>query len=247
MFKFFRKIRMDLLQKKKIGKYLGYAVGEIVLVVIGILIALQLNNLNEKRKDAKKLKTVLLAVRKDLVKDSISIYNDLEYSNKEITHDSLLLEELKESDTNLDSIVSMFKYKFRNNFIARLNYNTSTFENLKFTGSFELVSDSLRNSLSVHYNFQEYRENINVLLNEQYQEYLAKFGEKFPGFIDSSINTNLTKIFWEGVSKKDLGIQFIRLLKWRHLLWWSYGKEMKLMLESTRSQIQLIDQELNKM
>ncbi len=50
MIKFFRKIRQDLLSKGKTGKYLKYAIGEIVLVVIGILIALQINNANENRK-----------------------------------------------------------------------------------------------------------------------------------------------------------------------------------------------------
>ena len=50
MIKFFRKIRYDLMEKNKTGKYLKYAVGEIVLVVIGILIALSINNWNEKRK-----------------------------------------------------------------------------------------------------------------------------------------------------------------------------------------------------
>jgi hypothetical protein len=50
MIKFFRKIRYDLLEKNRTGKYLKYAIGEIVLVVIGILIALQLNNLNEIEK-----------------------------------------------------------------------------------------------------------------------------------------------------------------------------------------------------
>ena len=47
MIKIFRKIRYDLMEKKKTGKYLKYAIGEIILVVIGILIALQLNNYNE--------------------------------------------------------------------------------------------------------------------------------------------------------------------------------------------------------
>ena len=46
MIKFFRKIRYDLIEKNKTGKYLKYAVGEIVLVVIGILIALSINNSN---------------------------------------------------------------------------------------------------------------------------------------------------------------------------------------------------------
>ena len=50
MIKFFRKIRYDLMEKNKTGKYLKYAIGEIVLVVIGILIALQINNWNERVK-----------------------------------------------------------------------------------------------------------------------------------------------------------------------------------------------------
>jgi len=47
MIKFLRKIRYDLMSKNKTRKYFKYAIGEIVLVVIGILIALQLNNYNE--------------------------------------------------------------------------------------------------------------------------------------------------------------------------------------------------------
>jgi len=49
MIKFFRKIRQNLLSEGKTGKYFKYAIGEIVLVVIGILIALSINNWNEKR------------------------------------------------------------------------------------------------------------------------------------------------------------------------------------------------------
>ena len=50
MIKFFRKIKQNLLAEGKTGKYLKYAIGEIILVVIGILIALQINNWNENRK-----------------------------------------------------------------------------------------------------------------------------------------------------------------------------------------------------
>ncbi len=52
MIKFFRKIRQNLLIENKIGKYLKYAIGEIILVVIGILFALSINNWNESRKDS---------------------------------------------------------------------------------------------------------------------------------------------------------------------------------------------------
>ena len=51
MIKFFRKIRQKLLTENKFSKYLIYAIGEIILVVIGILIALQINNWNEEKQN----------------------------------------------------------------------------------------------------------------------------------------------------------------------------------------------------
>ena len=49
MIGFFRKVRYNFINNKNTGKYLKYAIGEIILVVIGILIALQINNWNEHR------------------------------------------------------------------------------------------------------------------------------------------------------------------------------------------------------
>ena len=66
MIKFFRKIRHQLLSKNKLNKYLIYALGEIALVVIGILIALQINNWNEKRKEHALENVYLKSIEKDL-------------------------------------------------------------------------------------------------------------------------------------------------------------------------------------
>ena len=66
MIKFFRNIRRSLLSEGKTSKYLKYAVGEIVLVVIGILIALQINNWNEHRKELKKELVVVEELYKEL-------------------------------------------------------------------------------------------------------------------------------------------------------------------------------------
>lgn len=60
MIKFFRHIRQSLIMENKTSKYLKYAIGEIVLVVIGILIALQINNWNENRKDRIEEKYLLI-------------------------------------------------------------------------------------------------------------------------------------------------------------------------------------------
>jgi len=69
MIKFFRKIRYDLMEKNKTGKYLKYAIGEIVLVVIGILIALSINNWNEQIKNSLKEKEYLGDIHEDFVKN----------------------------------------------------------------------------------------------------------------------------------------------------------------------------------
>ena len=65
MLKFFRKIRKELLSENSFSKYLLYAIGEIILVVIGILIALQINNWSEEKKDTKKEYQILLSISED--------------------------------------------------------------------------------------------------------------------------------------------------------------------------------------
>ena len=66
MIQFFRKIRQTFLMEKKTSQYLKYALGEILLVVIGILIALQINNWNEARKQEKELLTIYERILLDL-------------------------------------------------------------------------------------------------------------------------------------------------------------------------------------
>jgi len=66
MIKFFRKIRQKMLTENKFNKYLIYAVGEIILVVIGILIALQINNWNEKHKEGSEELKILSEIQSNL-------------------------------------------------------------------------------------------------------------------------------------------------------------------------------------
>lgn len=67
MIKFFRKIRYNLMEQNKTGKYFKYAIGEIVLVVIGILIALQINTWNEERKNSNEEIAILESLGENLI------------------------------------------------------------------------------------------------------------------------------------------------------------------------------------
>lgn len=77
MINFFRKIRQSLLTQNKVSQYLIYAIGEILLVVLGIIIALNINNANEKRKNQEKITAILKEIQIDLVTDiteSVSLF-----------------------------------------------------------------------------------------------------------------------------------------------------------------------------
>ena len=78
MIKFFRRIRYRLLNGNNFSKYLLYAIGEIILVVIGILIALQINNWNEDRKAQKAQRSLLINLYKNLKADSVVIQDNKE-------------------------------------------------------------------------------------------------------------------------------------------------------------------------
>ena len=75
MTKIFRKIRQNLIIEKKTSNYLKYAIGEIVLVMIGILLALQINNWNEKRKINIDIENVFILLEQEL-KTNIKQSND---------------------------------------------------------------------------------------------------------------------------------------------------------------------------
>jgi len=69
MLKFFRKIRFKIMSENKTGKYFKYAIGEIVLVVIGILIALQINNWNEHNKEIKEEQKLLSNLNSEFIEN----------------------------------------------------------------------------------------------------------------------------------------------------------------------------------
>ena len=82
MIKFFRKIRQNLLTENKFSKYLIYAIGEIILVVIGILIALSINNRNDeisKRVDEQKFYS---NTKQQLLDDANNINSQIVYNSK---------------------------------------------------------------------------------------------------------------------------------------------------------------------
>ncbi|MFC3881292.1 DUF6090 family protein [Algoriphagus namhaensis] len=113
MIKFFRKIRQDLLSEGKTGKYLKYAIGEIVLVVIGILIALQINNWNESRRQSIAEKEFITSLENDLKQDKAFIESVIKLNEPRIeAYETLNRDLLKVYNTDNNFLDSLFRVYF---------------------------------------------------------------------------------------------------------------------------------------
>jgi len=112
--KFFRKIRQQLLSEGKTGQYLKYAIGEIILVVIGILIALQVNNWNEARKqDAERTKLIKEFISDfKITKNRLSESLDHARKTNRYTDTFLGLSEEDIQTVAFDSLVNLTGYYF---------------------------------------------------------------------------------------------------------------------------------------
>ena len=148
MLKFFRRIRLDLMKKNKTGKpalpagrYFKYAVGEIVLVVIGILIALQINNWNEDQKAKHKEKINLRNLKSEMKASLLELNSDYKSHLKSL---EATLDVHHYIQTKPKLIDSMYIDFFD---CIRIDYffpKRSTYETLK-SGNLEVIrSDSLR-------------------------------------------------------------------------------------------------------
>jgi len=141
MIKFFRKIRQNLLSEGKTGKYLKYAIGEIILVVIGILIALQINNWNETNKLHKRELALLSELKTNLIVNIVNLENDIQKQTRSMNSFNHILNLPHINQPYNDSIPN---YLSDIDFAPDVILVSSAFQTLKSSGLELIQSDSLR-------------------------------------------------------------------------------------------------------
>jgi hypothetical protein len=147
MIKLFRNIRKKLLSEGKTTKYFKYAIGEIVLVVIGILIALQINNWNENRKQKAKVNSYLKSMLIDLNNDTENYTNFIEGFKNDIKRNSIIFKDKSYQEQSIDSIFSLVPSIFGNYKIV-----DQTYQKIKNSGlSNELGSIEINNAINKYY------------------------------------------------------------------------------------------------
>ena len=147
--KIFRRIRYELIGNNGNGKYLKYAVGEIVLVVIGILIALQINNWNQAKKDNDALKEYLVKIKSHTVEDIYKL-DSISKGRKQIAK---LCKKARTSILDKTEDENLILFMSSGFAFADLNFkpNTGGYEALKNSSYFGKINNTLLDSLLTRY------------------------------------------------------------------------------------------------
>lgn len=145
MIKFFRHIRRSLINQNKMGKYFKYAIGEIFLVVIGILIALSINNWNDGRKNEIKEHQILTEMHNNLKIDSIDMAGNILRNTRVLHSAEAIQNQLKNNIAWNDSMAT--HYSHINTYISKIAVVKSSYENLKSIGFDLIKNDSLRGKI----------------------------------------------------------------------------------------------------
>ncbi len=179
MIKFFRKIRQTMIKENKVSKYLLYAIGEIILVVIGILIALQINNANEQRKERLKAKVYIEKIIKDLEADTIHL-NDLilkaNTAKKEIDQ---YFNYFESHDLPVEIFIDSAK-KVRSALNRYLPIN-HTFKEMQASGNLNLLNDEQKLALINLTNQQDF---FQIIIEKTISDIFAEH-QKVRNYIDN--------------------------------------------------------------
>ena len=242
MLRFFTKIRYNLAFENKPMKYLRYAIGEILLVVIGILIALQVNNLNHQRKDSILKQKYLKEINSDFLENKAQFENNFKELNVYYEHIRTLRKQLPITNENWSSMFQEFKFVFRTGWT--FNPKISSIEGLIVSGNIHVIKNDVLKKLILSFNdqFEDYREEeiraenvVNIWQDIYLEESTLYRDNTKTTFPSDELKIKLEKLL---IMRRDA----LALL----LSKWEVNKESEELMQTIDAIISLTDQELMK-
>jgi hypothetical protein len=236
MFTLLRKIRKSLLDLSAFRKYLLYAIGEIALVVIGILIALQINNWNENKKSTAKVEELLAALKEDLVQDTLLITENLPFIIDQYHFNESLRARVAGPKATVDTLIQIMHHEFNPNWREKITYNTNAYNSLNQTGLIENLPDSLRASIK---NFYNRKFNLGARIEQTTDDYRGKITSYVDTYTFGSTEIHdqgplIDRLVWEEVDPSHLAATFQGISNFKRILFTETRQELEYSLSTSR-------------
>lgn len=191
MIRFFRNVRQKLLNINTFSKYLLYAIGEIILIVFGILIALQINNANEANKTRNKEVAYLRGIRTDLQLNTIEIERYLTVKESSIESANIVIDFFEGKPMR-----DLAYFNYHNLKVQIWNpymYINNTYQELVNSGNFAIISDDSIKTLLL--NLEADYQYIQFVEDHMYSDFKENIYHFYFGHTD--INSHLQNYLFQ--------------------------------------------------
>lgn len=214
MITFLRKIRHKLLSQNRVTRYFAYALGEIILVVIGILIALQINLWNEGQKQEKSRILFTESLIQELEIDSLFLTETMNVLSNRIGVLANIKSRINTSNANLDTIDFIMKYEYDPSFVNGIVLNKNTFSTLASSGQISLFNNQDAGQIQSYYQLVLDLESFQTGQLDFYRDTFSKFLEKVPSADNMEAYPllkpgKLKDQIWKGVNMEEARLQFL--------------------------------------
>lgn len=192
MFKFFRNTRLKMMDSNKFTKYLLYAIGEIALVVIGILIALQINNWNENRKNRLMETEYLTRLLDDIKEDEFYLNVYFNYSKQVGNRIIRALGYFQDKEAAFASPTQALIDLYQASQILDAVALNSTYKELIAAGHIGLLQNNQLKQHIINYYENQWNHSVIISLPNSYRETLRRY---MPPDIQDKIRENCGDIY----------------------------------------------------
>jgi hypothetical protein len=207
MIRLFRKIRHKLLSENNYGLYILYASGEIILVVVGILLALQIDTWSDNRKQEDQNLSYENLLVVDLVQDTLMISRQLHLMVHDTTQLSSYINSMSSEEVTIDTLIQIARFEFNPWIYAQATFNNNTFTSLRSTGDFNYLNPWLQGKLlALNELHQKYYNSVQVDVGT-YLDQTIYYSQKYPFNDKGHINpsSKLSADIWQSAQYVELG------------------------------------------
>lgn len=223
----------------KTGKYLKYAIGEIILVVIGILIALQINNWNENRKNEKLKYSYKVSLINDLSKDTLMLGKLISENKRIMKALGMQQNRFLGPETPIDTLIKIAKDEFDPELNTRFKYNRNTFKTLIASGSIDLFSKEFNDKLMALISLQDIERENSKWYSDVYSSKISRFSDDYP--VSGHQNSKIYNSIWADINEREIASGFISLTDIKGFAHYSFVNEIENVKKQTITFLKQID------
>lgn len=202
----FRSSRTTAISNDRVRKYIWYALGEILLIVLGILIAVQINDWQEGRKNSANELEYLVSLQEDLVADTIFLNTCLEQVALNRRSALTLLDVFAYPSTTPVDTAALYEAFRYTGFLMHFEPHSATFDDLKSTGNFKVISSlEFKKKLSSYYTFIEARQNFRQVWQEKVW---GQYGDSRDEFVTKVLKAHWSNTYYREEFPIHLPVRF---------------------------------------